>query len=108
MKYCNITDKNDSLYWITDIPSMKTLAIDYSIDQTNLSLIAPAQSTKILPIQPVAASSKESFEIGDTNQQEAGIFITNEESFTDLTSLPPKFQDHKQSTPLPELRKKGF
>ena len=59
-------------------------------------------------MHPIIAQSTESLEeAGEANQQEAGIFITNEESFADLTPLRPKLQDHKQSTPLPELTKKA-
>ena len=56
-------------------------------------------------MQPIATQSQEFLPEAEESNQ-AGIFITNEESFTDL-NLPPKFPEHKQSTPLPELKKKA-
>lgn len=108
VRYSNtqsVADNHDSLYSVTDLPSLHTLALDY--DQPHLSITAPfGTSAQTLPLHSVAAASKESLEEGaESSQENAGIFITNEESFADLTSLPPKFQEQKLSTPLPELNR---
>ena len=107
VKYSNthsVAENHDSLYSVTDLPS--ALALDY--EHPTLSITAPfGSSAQTLPLYPIAAASQESPEdAAESSQENAGIFITNEESFADLTSLPPKFQDHKQSTPLPALNGK--
>ena len=105
IRYSNLSllgENQDSLYSVTDLHSVKTPAIEYPYEHSRLAL----SSTHTLPMQSIA-QSKESLEGVErqSSVENAGIFITNEESFADLTSLPPKFDDQKQSTPLPELKR---